>query len=111
MRMWNQVHYYEDEAAPTGTCAVCVVGGERSVLPDCAVWVKWINAVYLSFELKFCASVGYFVLAKYIAANWHESCSCFKNFRIVLFITGIIFDGYAALYYWKIITLTINKRN
>ncbi|KAB5538962.1 hypothetical protein DKX38_016495 [Salix brachista] len=28
------VHYYEDEAAPTGTCAVCVVGGERSVLPD-----------------------------------------------------------------------------
>jgi hypothetical protein len=25
--------------------------------------------VYLSFELKFCASVGYFVLAKYIAAN------------------------------------------
>uniref|UniRef100_A0A6N2LQ85 adenosine kinase n=1 Tax=Salix viminalis TaxID=40686 RepID=A0A6N2LQ85_SALVM len=27
------VHYYEDEAASTGTCAVCVVGGERSVLP------------------------------------------------------------------------------
>lgn len=26
-----QVHYYEDETAPTGTCAVCVVGGERSV--------------------------------------------------------------------------------
>ncbi|KAJ6357954.1 hypothetical protein OIU78_005730 [Salix suchowensis] len=26
------VHYYEDEAAPTGTCAVCVVGGERIVL-------------------------------------------------------------------------------
>ncbi|KAG8650886.1 hypothetical protein MANES_07G077901v8 [Manihot esculenta] len=25
------VHYYEDETAPTGTCAVCVVGGERSV--------------------------------------------------------------------------------
>jgi hypothetical protein len=27
----NQVHYYEDESAPTGTCAVCVVGGERLV--------------------------------------------------------------------------------
>ncbi|KAL7195573.1 hypothetical protein ACSBR1_035740 [Camellia fascicularis] len=25
------VHYYKDESAPTGTCAVCVVGGERSV--------------------------------------------------------------------------------
>ncbi|KAG8660927.1 hypothetical protein MANES_02G203026v8 [Manihot esculenta] len=25
------VHYYEDETAPTGTCAVFVVGGERSV--------------------------------------------------------------------------------
>ncbi|KAI3987284.1 hypothetical protein MKX01_003034 [Papaver californicum] len=25
------VHYYEDETAPTGTCAVCVVGGERYV--------------------------------------------------------------------------------
>ncbi|CAK9147375.1 unnamed protein product [Ilex paraguariensis] len=24
------VHYYEDESAPTGTCAVCVVGGERT---------------------------------------------------------------------------------
>ncbi|KAJ6901850.1 adenosine kinase 2-like [Populus alba x Populus x berolinensis] len=23
------VHYYEDEAAPTGTCAVCVVGGDE----------------------------------------------------------------------------------
>jgi len=26
----NQVHYYEIDTAPTGTCAVCVVGGERS---------------------------------------------------------------------------------
>lgn len=26
-----QVHYYEDESASTGTCAVCVVGGERLV--------------------------------------------------------------------------------
>ena len=25
----DQVHYYEDENTPTGTCAVCVVGGER----------------------------------------------------------------------------------
>ncbi|KAA3453384.1 adenosine kinase 2-like [Gossypium australe] len=25
------VHYYEDGTAPTGTCAVCVVGGERLV--------------------------------------------------------------------------------
>ncbi|KAB1199635.1 Adenosine kinase 2 [Morella rubra] len=25
------VNYYEDESAPTGTCAVCVSGGERSV--------------------------------------------------------------------------------
>ena len=29
-----QAHYYEDEAAPTGTCAVCVVGGERSAIYD-----------------------------------------------------------------------------
>lgn len=25
------MHYYVDEAVPTGTCAVCVVGGERLV--------------------------------------------------------------------------------
>jgi hypothetical protein len=29
----------------------------------------YLIAVYLSFELKFCASVGYFVLAKYFAAK------------------------------------------
>ncbi|KAF8007718.1 hypothetical protein BT93_K1652 [Corymbia citriodora subsp. variegata] len=28
------VHYYEDENAPTGTCAVCVVGGERSLIAN-----------------------------------------------------------------------------
>ncbi|KAK4743233.1 hypothetical protein SAY87_001234 [Trapa incisa] len=28
------VHYYEDDAAPTGTCAVCVVGGERSLIAN-----------------------------------------------------------------------------
>nr|XP_043634813.1 adenosine kinase 2-like isoform X1 [Erigeron canadensis] len=28
------VHYYEDEAAPMGTCAVCVVGGERSLIAN-----------------------------------------------------------------------------
>ncbi|XP_006647541.1 adenosine kinase 2-like [Oryza brachyantha] len=27
-------HYCEDEAAPTGTCAVCVVGGERSLVAN-----------------------------------------------------------------------------
>ncbi|KAL9257365.1 Adenosine kinase 2-like protein [Drosera capensis] len=27
-------HYYEDESAPTGTCAVCVVGGERSLIAN-----------------------------------------------------------------------------
>ncbi|GAB4833635.1 Adenylate kinase 2 [Ancistrocladus abbreviatus] len=27
-------HYYEDESAPTGTCAVCVVGGERSLVAN-----------------------------------------------------------------------------
>ncbi|XP_066348573.1 adenosine kinase 2-like isoform X2 [Miscanthus floridulus] len=27
-------HYYEDENAPTGTCAVCVVGGERSLIAN-----------------------------------------------------------------------------
>ncbi|KAJ8766068.1 hypothetical protein K2173_020584 [Erythroxylum novogranatense] len=26
--------YYEDETAPTGTCAVCVVGGERSLVAN-----------------------------------------------------------------------------
>ena len=26
----NQVNYYEIDTTPTGTCAVCVVGGERS---------------------------------------------------------------------------------
>jgi adenosine kinase len=29
-----KAHYYEDEAAPTGTCAVCVVGGERSLIAN-----------------------------------------------------------------------------
>ncbi|PKI68127.1 hypothetical protein CRG98_011426 [Punica granatum] len=28
------IHYYEDETAPTGTCAVCVVGGERSLIAN-----------------------------------------------------------------------------
>ncbi|GMN51053.1 hypothetical protein TIFTF001_020207 [Ficus carica] len=28
------VQYYEDESAPTGTCAVCVVGGERSLIAN-----------------------------------------------------------------------------
>ncbi|GMH09809.1 hypothetical protein Nepgr_011650 [Nepenthes gracilis] len=27
-------HYYEDESAPTGTCAVCVLGGERSLVAN-----------------------------------------------------------------------------
>jgi adenosine kinase len=27
-------HYHEDENAPTGTCAVCVVGGERSLIAN-----------------------------------------------------------------------------
>ncbi|RZC77347.1 hypothetical protein C5167_001513 [Papaver somniferum] len=30
------VHYYEDETAATGTCAVCVVGGERSLIANLA---------------------------------------------------------------------------
>ncbi|KAL6133411.1 hypothetical protein ACLB2K_065646 [Fragaria x ananassa] len=30
------VHYYEDESAPTGTCGVCVVGGERSLIANLA---------------------------------------------------------------------------
>jgi len=28
------VHYYEDEATPTGTCGVCVLGGERSLIAN-----------------------------------------------------------------------------
>ncbi|KAF3623741.1 Adenosine kinase [Capsicum chinense] len=28
------VHYYEDETAPTGTCAVCVLDGERSLVAN-----------------------------------------------------------------------------
>ncbi|KAF7818629.1 adenosine kinase 2 [Senna tora] len=28
------VHYYIDETTPTGTCAVCVVGGERSLVAN-----------------------------------------------------------------------------
>ncbi|MBO8589971.1 hypothetical protein INN88_15360, partial [Staphylococcus aureus] len=31
------VPYYEDESAPTGTCAVCVVGGERSLIANLSV--------------------------------------------------------------------------
>ncbi|KAK7285036.1 hypothetical protein RJT34_19793 [Clitoria ternatea] len=30
------VQYYEDETTPTGTCAVCVVGGERSLVANLA---------------------------------------------------------------------------
>ncbi|XP_047158187.1 adenosine kinase 2-like [Vigna umbellata] len=29
-----KVHYYEIDTAPTGTCAVCVVGGERSLVAN-----------------------------------------------------------------------------
>ncbi|CAL0309882.1 unnamed protein product [Lupinus luteus] len=28
------VHYYEHETTPTGTCAVCVIGGERSLVAN-----------------------------------------------------------------------------
>ncbi|XP_076917779.1 adenosine kinase 2-like [Bidens hawaiensis] len=28
------VYYYEDETTPTGTCAVCVVGSERSLIAN-----------------------------------------------------------------------------
>ncbi|GJW25919.1 adenosine kinase 2 [Tanacetum coccineum] len=28
------LHYCEDETAPTGTCAVCVVGGKRSLIAN-----------------------------------------------------------------------------
>ncbi|WJX62580.1 Adenylate kinase 2 [Trifolium repens] len=28
------VHYYEEETTPTGTCAVCVVSGERSLIAN-----------------------------------------------------------------------------
>ncbi|XP_021739824.1 adenosine kinase 2-like [Chenopodium quinoa] len=28
------VHYYEHESVPTGTCAVCIVGGERSLVAN-----------------------------------------------------------------------------
>ncbi|CAL4886615.1 unnamed protein product [Urochloa decumbens] len=30
-------HYYEDETAPTGTCAVCVVGGKSSLIANLSV--------------------------------------------------------------------------
>ncbi|KAB5544131.1 hypothetical protein DKX38_012243 [Salix brachista] len=55
------VHYYEDEAAPTGTCAVCVVGGERSVLPDCLFRFYMLSIcgyAYWSW-LQLCQGWGY----------------------------------------------------
>ncbi|CAJ1893166.1 unnamed protein product [Sphenostylis stenocarpa] len=30
------VHYHEDESRPTGTCAVCIIGGERSLVANLA---------------------------------------------------------------------------
>lgn len=31
-----QAHYMVDEGAPTGTCAACIVGGERSLVANLA---------------------------------------------------------------------------
>ncbi len=31
-----QVHYMVDAATPTGTCAACIVGGERSLVANLA---------------------------------------------------------------------------
>ena len=31
-----QAHYMVDEATPTGTCAACIVGGERSLVANLA---------------------------------------------------------------------------
>jgi adenosine kinase len=34
LTIFKQAHYYEDDNAPTGTCAVCIVGGERSLVAN-----------------------------------------------------------------------------
>lgn len=44
-----QAHYYEDETAATGTCAVCIVRGERSV------------SAYVPFELSFSNMLIHFI--------------------------------------------------
>ena len=31
-----QAHYMVDESTPTGTCAACIVGGERSLVANLA---------------------------------------------------------------------------
>ncbi len=31
-----QAHYMVDEATPTGTCAACILGGERSLVANLA---------------------------------------------------------------------------
>lgn len=40
----GQVHYREDETVPTGTCAVCIVGGERSV-PNPQIWKNVLSSM------------------------------------------------------------------
>lgn len=56
----NQVQYYEDETAPTGTCGVCVVGGERlvpffiSVKLFSYVCLGYATCLLSSFQLSHC---------------------------------------------------------
>ena len=56
--MFDQVQYYEDETAPTGTCAVCVVRGERLVSSiSCSeiLLCAWNNPIV---ECRIVESVG-----------------------------------------------------
>nr|GMC86430.1 kinesin-like protein KIN-12D [Ipomoea batatas] len=41
----EKVHYYEDENTPTGTCAVCVVDGERIIID----WVSVLLNTFIAF--------------------------------------------------------------
>jgi adenosine kinase len=62
----QQAHYHEDEKAPTGTCAVCVVGGERY-----GSYIVFINKGDLI--LTFFSIYNRSLIANLSAANCYKS--------------------------------------
>ena len=63
----QQAHYYEDENAPTGTCAVCVVGGER--YGSYIGFTNKCDLILMNFHLSITRSL----IANLSAANCYKS--------------------------------------
>ncbi|CAN7075464.1 unnamed protein product [Brassica oleracea var. botrytis] len=66
------VHYHEDESAGTGTCGVCVVGGERPVSISCLSLLASKD-----FLLGSCIDVCFLFFLRSLIANL-SAANCYK---------------------------------